>query len=56
MWQIFFLKLLIKPIVSAESNQYGMAQVSILENAVVVNEKVISFVSKGVKAITEVVG
>lgn len=40
----------------AESDQYGMAQVSILDNAVVVNEKVISFVSKGVKAITDVIG
>lgn len=39
-----------------ESDQYGMAQVSILDNAVVVNEKVISFVSKGVKAITDVIG
>lgn len=34
----------------------GLANVKILKDEDVVNEKVISFVSKGVKAITDVIG
>lgn len=39
-----------------ESDQYGLAYVSISENGTIFNEKVISFVSKGIKAITDVIG
>ena len=39
-----------------ENDQLGLANVKILKDGSVVNEKVISFVSKGVKAITDVIG
>ena len=39
-----------------ENDQLGLANVKILKDGSVVNEKVISFVGKGVKAITDVIG
>lgn len=39
-----------------KSDQLGLANVKILKDGSVVNEKVISFVGKGVKAITDVIG
>lgn len=39
-----------------ENDQLGLANVKILKDGSVVNEKVISFVSKGVKTITDVIG
>ena len=39
-----------------KNDQLGLANVKILKDGSVVNEKVISFVSKGVKAITDVIG
>lgn len=39
-----------------ENDQLGLANVKILKDGSVVSEKVISFVSKGVKAITDVIG
>ena len=39
-----------------KNNQLGLANVKIFKDGSVVNEKVISFVSKGVKAITDVIG
>ncbi len=39
-----------------KSDQLGLAHVKILKDGSVVNEKVISFVGKGVKAITDVIG
>ena len=39
-----------------KNDQLGLANVKILKYGSVVNEKVISFVSKGVKAITDVIG
>lgn len=39
-----------------KSNQLGLANVKILKDGSVFNEKVISFVGKGVKAITDVIG
>ena len=39
-----------------EYDQLGLANVKILKDGSVVNEKVISFVGKGVKAITDVIG
>lgn len=39
-----------------KSDQRGLANVKILKDGSVVNEKVISFVGKGVKAITDVIG
>lgn len=41
---------------STESDQYGLAQVSLSENGNIFNEKVISFFNKGIKAITDVLG
>ena len=38
-----------------ENDQLGLANVKILKNGSVVNEKVISFVGKGVKTITDVI-
>ena len=39
-----------------KNDQIGLANVKILKDGSVVNEKVISFVGKGVKAITDVIG
>ena len=39
-----------------KSDQLGLANVKILKDGSVFNEKVISFVGKGVKAITDVIG
>ena len=39
-----------------KSDQLGLANVKILKDGSLVNEKVISFVSKGVKTITDVIG
>lgn len=39
-----------------KNDQLGLANVKILKDGSVVNEKVISFVGKGVKAITDVIG
>ena len=39
-----------------ENDQLGLANVKILKDGSVVNEKVISFVGKGVKTITDVIG
>ena len=39
-----------------KNDQLGLANVKIFKDGSVVNEKVISFVSKGVKAITDVIG
>lgn len=39
-----------------KNDQIGLANVKILKDGSIVNEKVISFVSKGVKAITDVIG
>ncbi|WP_337524778.1 hypothetical protein [Holdemanella sp.] len=39
-----------------ENDQLGLANVKILKDGSVINEKVISFVGKGVKAITDVIG
>lgn len=39
-----------------ENDQLGLANVKILKDGSVVNEKVISFVGEGVKAITDVIG
>lgn len=39
-----------------ENDQLGLANVKILKDGSVVNEKVISFVGKGVKAIRDVIG
>ena len=39
-----------------KSDQLGLANVKILKDGSVFNEKVISFVGKGVKTITEVIG
>lgn len=39
-----------------ENDQLGLANVKILKDGSVFNEKVISFVGKGVKAITDVIG
>lgn len=39
-----------------KNNQLGLANVKILKDGSVFNEKVISFVGKGVKAITDVIG
>ena len=39
-----------------KSDQLGLANVKILKDGSVVNEKVISFVGEGVKAITDVIG
>lgn len=39
-----------------ENDQLGLANVKIIKDGSVVNEKVISFVGKGVKAITDVIG
>lgn len=39
-----------------KNDQFGLANVKILNDGDVVSEKVISFVSKGVKAITDVIG
>lgn len=39
-----------------KSDQLGLANIKILKDGSVVNEKVISFVGKGVKAITDVIG
>lgn len=39
-----------------EENQWGLAEVTISQNGEVVNQKRVSFVSKGVKAITDVIG
>lgn len=39
-----------------ENDQLGLVNVKILKDGSVVNEKVISFVSKGVKTITDVIG
>ena len=39
-----------------ENDQLGLANVKILKDGSVVNEKVIRFVGKGVKAITDVIG
>lgn len=39
-----------------KSDQLGLANVKILKDGSVVNEKVICFVGKGVKAITDVIG
>ena len=39
-----------------ENDQLGLENVKILKDGSVVNEKVISFVGKGVKAITDVIG
>ena len=39
-----------------ENDQLGLAKGKILNDGDVVSEKVISFVSKGVKAITDVIG
>ena len=39
-----------------KNDQLGLANVKILKDGSVVNEKVISFVSNGVKAITDVIG
>ena len=39
-----------------EENQWGLADVTISQNGEVVSQKRVSFVSKGVKAITDVIG
>ena len=39
-----------------KNDQLGLANVKILKDGSVFNEKVISFVGKGVKAITDVIG
>ncbi|WP_333881438.1 hypothetical protein [Holdemanella porci] len=39
-----------------KNDQLGLANVKILKDGSVVNEKVISFVGEGVKAITDVIG
>lgn len=39
-----------------EENQWGLAEVTISQNGEVVSQKRVSFVSKGVKAITDVIG
>lgn len=39
-----------------ENDQLGLANVKILKDGSVVNEKAISFVGKGVKTITDVIG
>ena len=39
-----------------KNDQLGLANINILKDGSVVNEKVISFVGKGVKAITDVIG
>lgn len=39
-----------------KNDQLGLANVKILKDGIVVNEKVISFVGEGVKAITDVIG
>ena len=41
---------------SKENDQLGLANVKIIKDGSVVNEKVISFVGKGIKAITDVIG
>lgn len=41
---------------SKENDQLGLANVKILKDGSVVNEKAISFVGKGVKTITDVIG
>lgn len=39
---------------STKDDQLGMAQVSITDNGKIIDEKVVSFVGKGVKAVTDV--
>ena len=39
-----------------ENDQLGLVNVKILKDGSVINEKVSSFVGKGVKAITDVIG
>ena len=39
-----------------EENQWGLADVTISQNGEVVSQKRVSFVSKGVQAITDVIG
>lgn len=39
---------------STKDDQLGLAQVSITENGKIIDEKIVSFVGKGVKAVTDV--
>lgn len=41
---------------TTESDQLGLAHVTISKNGTIISEKTISFVSKGIQAITDVIG